>query len=167
VGLAEGCRQLETFVIKGQVVSLRFEDASDAQFYRIFTCLPNLRKLDLNLVLDISAHSLISLGTHCPYLEWYRLGGKFDLSILGMGNQVLFPQLRRLELADLACERISSAKAVASIVLYHVPHLENYQCYACSDASCEFEVAMKRALNDVREEPQHIMLQRVLRKVRK
>ena len=159
------CNQLEQLEIStGLSYLIEIPGFTDSHFEILVSQLPNLRKLELRLGLKelISTQSLLSLGAHCPCLEELDLGGVFDLSLLGITNRVLFPNLRETILRKVESNSGSSADTCATMMYYHAP--KSYLGVMHSD---EFGTAVEKAHRSLCEKPHVFLLNQALKNLGK
>ena len=72
------------------------------------------------------------------------MGGKFDLSLLGVTSRALFPNLVALHLTELEYDKNSSAKVYAAAVHYHCPEM-NPKWGFHIESKGDFEKAVRKA----------------------
>lgn len=114
--LAQRCQQLASRTLGPW--GFNMDSFKDVPFDTIASCLPNLRKLNMNMFSDVSAHTLITLGKCCVKLEECKIAGVFNLCLLGIRDQLLFPRLHKLGLFQLPnCEDQSATELGCQFVL--------------------------------------------------
>ena len=159
------CNQVEQLEISaGLSWLIEIPGFTNSHFEVLVSQLPNLRKLELRLGLRnlISTQSLLSLGAHCHCLEELYLGGIFDLSLLGITDRVLFPNLRETILRKVESRSGSSADTCAMMMYYHAP--KSYLGVMHSDA---FGTAVEKAHWSLSQKPHVFLLNQALKNLGK